>query len=115
MAIDREKGVRRTTVGDLLGESLFIPPYQRPYSWDAATAVQLLDDIREAFQGSNTAGPMDDPVSPFSYMLGSVILHWDEEEQRLNIVDGQQRLLTLAVLLELLESRSAGRDLAAAP
>ena len=58
---------------------------------------------------------MDDPVSPFSYMLGSVILHWDEEEQRLDVVNGQQRLLTLAVLLELLESRSAGRDLAAAP
>ena len=50
MAIDREKGVSVVTVGDLLNEDLTIPPYQRPYSWEPATALQLFDDIREAFK-----------------------------------------------------------------
>ena len=51
MAINREHGVRVATVGSLLDEDLWIPPYQRPYSWERSTALQLLDDIREAFNG----------------------------------------------------------------
>ena len=50
VAIRREDGVREVTVDELLLEDLRIPPYQRPYSWEPATALQLLDDIRKAFR-----------------------------------------------------------------
>jgi uncharacterized protein with ParB-like and HNH nuclease domain len=56
VAINREKGVRAVTVGDLLVEELRIPPYQRPYSWEPATALQLLDDIREAYRSRDQRG-----------------------------------------------------------
>jgi len=110
VAIDREKGVRRATVGELLDEDLSIPPYQRPYSWEPATAVQLLDDIRIAFKGSKQGEESSTPRLRTSYVLGAVILHSDEEGQKLSVVDGQQRLLTLTMLLDLLDQAQDGND-----
>ncbi|MDY0134229.1 MAG: DUF262 domain-containing protein [Atribacterota bacterium] len=91
--------VKPTTVGDLLSEALQIPPYQRPYSWRPDSALQLLDDIREAARQKNDA----------PYVLGAVILHNDNGT--LNVVDGQQRLITLRLLLDLLNDTNAYNDI----
>jgi len=93
--------VTPTTVGKLLAAHLKIPPYQRPYSWRPATALRLLDDIREA-KGQKSDVP---------YVLGAVILH--EEENHCNVVDGQQRLITLRMLLDLLEHPGSHIDITA--
>lgn len=85
----REDGVGAVCVGDLLEQNLRIPPYQRPYSWEPTTALQLLEDIKEA---SHHSGVL--------YVLGTVILH--EDDDVLNVVDGQQRLLTLRMILQRL-------------
>ena len=45
MAINGENGVSAVTVDELLKQGLRIPNYQRPYSWDVSTALQLVDDI----------------------------------------------------------------------
>jgi len=121
VAIQRENGVRGVTVDELMAEDLRIPPYQRPYSWDPATALQLLDDIRDAFR-SQAAG--DHAVKAgraggTSYVLGAVILHRDAENTDLNVVDGQQRLLTLLMIRKILAgsldgSVAPGEDPAAA-
>ena len=89
-----QNSVGRATVGELLREDLRIPHYQRPYSWEPDTALQLLDDIRGALHG-------DDRQTPASYVLGAVILH--NNGDGLDVVDGQQRLLTLRILLEMLD------------
>ncbi|WP_262852258.1 DUF262 domain-containing protein [Mumia quercus] len=102
MAIDREKGVRVVTVRDLLNEDLTIPSYQRPYSWEPATALQLFDDIREALKPASASADKDQAHGP-SYVLGAVILHLDDESDQTHVVDGQQRLLTLTMLLDLLD------------
>ena len=99
MAI-REGGVRATTVGDLIEENLRIPHYQRPFSWEPATALQLLDDIHES------RGDQLRPGVP--YVLGAVILH--AHDNVFDVVDGQQRLLTLRMLITLL-GRDSGDDL----
>ena len=113
MAIDREEGVRVVSVDDLLDEDLLIPPYQRRYSWEPATAEQLLDDIALAFTAENGVGDPGEAEGR-SYVLGAVILHRDEELQppELHVVDGQQRLLTLTMLLRLLENAEAGASAA---
>lgn len=101
MAI-REHGVSAVTVGDLLDpieHNLQIPHYQRPYSWEPATALQLVDDIRDS--------RADPDRSDIPYVLGAVILHEDGDEGRLDVVDGQQRLLTLRMILGILD----GHDL----
>lgn len=85
-------GVIAISVGNLLCQKLRIPHYQRPYSWEPATALQLLDDIREAMEDSD--------LHNVPYVLGAVILH--NTSQSLDVVDGQQRLLTLHLILLLL-------------
>lgn len=91
MAI-REGGVRASTVGDLIEENLRIPHYKRPYSWEPATALQLVDNIYES---------RGDPLRPGTpYVLGPVILH--AHDNVFDVVDGRQRLLTLRMLITLL-------------
>lgn len=90
-----------TTIGDLLLENkisrcangnsidninLVIPEYQRPYKWSARNAMQLLDDIIEARTNNKEV-----------YRVGTLILHHDGNSY--NIVDGQQRTITFALLL----------------
>lgn len=87
-------GVSSIKVGKLLAQNLRIPQYQRPYSWKPAMALQLFDDIEEARK--------DDERREVPYVLGAVILHTDGPN--LDVVDGQQRLLTLRMILFLSET-----------
>ncbi|NLY28655.1 MAG: DUF262 domain-containing protein [Alcaligenaceae bacterium] len=91
--------VSAISVGNLLAQNLQIPHYQRPYSWHPATALQLLDDIQQAMEDADRH---DVP-----YVLGAVILHdtgsnIDVKVSGLDVVDGQQRLITLQTILDLL-------------
>ena len=89
--------ISRVNVGDSLKNiKLVIPNYQRPYKWTAKNAVQLLDDIIEAKNDNKEV-----------YRVGTLILHHDEGSNVYNIVDGQQRVTTFALLLyALLEEKS---------
>jgi hypothetical protein len=80
------------TVKQLLELSLIIPPYQRPYKWQAHNVNQLIEDVMLHRNKSR-------------YRLGTVVLH-QETASELSIVDGQQRLLTLAMLYSLLDKNS---------
>ncbi len=95
-----------TTIGDLLlrdritrrkdnkpieNVRLVIPDYQRPYKWTARNAIQLLDDIIEAKNNNKEV-----------YRVGTLILHKETDVRGndiYNIVDGQQRTITFALLL----------------
>lgn len=82
------------SVGNLLGlENLDIPPYQRPYRWSTKNVRQLLEDILL----SKNAGKKN-------YRIGSVILHENQKEQTLDLVDGQQRVTTLFLLQKACEN-----------
>lgn len=69
---------------------LKIPEYQRPYKWTAKNANQLLDDIIEAMNANKDV-----------YRVGTLILYKEQEEYY--IVDGQQRTITLSLLLKSLD------------
>ena len=73
--------------GSLESLKLTIPDYQRPYKWTAKNAGQLLDDIEGAMNGNKEV-----------YRVGTLILHHDKNDNY-NIVDGQQRTITFALLL----------------
>lgn len=70
-----------------------IPGYQRPYSWEESHIDQLWDDLYEAY---NNNGNGDD-----SYFLGTIILV-DNDDDRLDILDGQQRITTLVIFYAVL-------------
>lgn len=75
----------------LEGILLKIPEYQRPYKWTAKNANLLLDDIENAMMDNKEV-----------YRVGTLILHHDLREGTYNIVDGQQRTITFALLLHSL-------------
>lgn len=74
------------SVKQLLSENqLTIPEYQRPYKWNQHNIASLFNDIRTQ---------CDKPA----YRLGTIVLHRSKDNDGkdiLNIVDGQQRTLTL--------------------
>ncbi len=68
-----------------------VPKYQRAYSWDYEQCDQLYKDITDSYNIKE------------DYFLGNIILARSEEyEDRPNIVDGQQRLITLYLILKVL-------------
>lgn len=85
--------ITRSQTGDPISNvDLVVPEYQRPYKWSAKNANQLLDDILEAHSNNKEV-----------YRVGTLILHKDSSEAY-NIVDGQQRTITFALLLKCLVS-----------
>src|SRR5690625_4351278 len=78
-----------------LARCLHIPEYQRPYPWSSEQLSALLNDIRQHRERLKQTKNYD-----LSYYLGSLILH--QNEGRLNIIDGQQCVTTLALLTSLL-------------
>lgn len=84
---------------DQFGTELRVPGFQRPYSWKPHNALQLCQDLAE----------QEEQKADEDYVLGTVILHSADENGRTvyNIVDGQQRLVTLNVLRQLLDSGGA--------
>lgn len=81
-----------------------IPLYQRPYSWTNEQAEELLQDLLEAMDSGEEA--VED-LAP--YFLGSIVLNKGEESES-QIIDGQQRLVTLTILLSVLRSLSKESD-----
>lgn len=78
---------------ELFEKNLCIPQYQRCYTWDPAHVTDLVMDLAKR-NGS--------------FLLGTVILHAQEDGKAFDIVDGQQRLVTLTILLHELNPRVEG-------
>lgn len=76
------------TLKELFNNYLFIPDYQRIYCWKKENVIRLFKDITENSDGE--------------YHLGGIILHKNEGKKGFDVVDGQQRLVTLTLLLEAL-------------
>lgn len=85
--------------------SLAIPEYQRPYVWGKKEVSQLLQDLQAYSSDSSKDKPL--------YYLGSIILH--KQGNKLNIIDGQQRLTTLAILQQYLDASKAPKISFASP
>jgi uncharacterized protein with ParB-like and HNH nuclease domain len=78
--------------GTQITGALTIPEYQRPYRWSEVQIKKLLSDYQLYL---NDIAESD---GQYGYYLGSVILHQSAENGCLNIIDGQQRLTTLALI-----------------
>lgn len=78
-----------STVGSFFATSGFlVPNYQREYAWGKDQVKQFLEDINEAKEANSG-----------EYFLGLFILtkNMDSEDDRYDVVDGQQRILTLTL------------------
>lgn len=74
--------------GNLLKQMRFsVPPHQRPYAWLDAQINDLYRDIYDALR--RTAE---------EYFLGTIVLA-KTVDSRLSVIDGQQRLVTISILI----------------
>lgn len=86
------------TLEDLKRRRLVIPCFQRPYRWTRDEAAVLFDDLM-AFQ---EVAKLD---SSIRYSLGTIVTaRLDPRGEELFVLDGQQRLTTVALLENVLES-----------
>jgi len=68
-----------------------VPAYQRPYSWEYDQCFQLYTDLMAAFKSKE------------DYFIGNIIIAKSESNKGiLEIIDGQQRLITLILLIKVL-------------
>ena len=84
------------SINELLKMDLDIPDYQRPYKWSIQNIEDLLNDITNAISDSERyrAG--------FKYRIGTIIVHKNENNMY-DVVDGQQRIISLTLLKQYLE------------
>jgi hypothetical protein len=82
------------SVGNLLrsGNSYVVPPYQRNYAWEEDQYGVFWFDISKTFLGRTP-----------EYFLGSIVIN-NAQIPQLFVIDGQQRLITTAVLLSALRN-----------
>src|SRR2546430_2517287 len=90
------------------GRRYTIDTYQREYSWETKHVEDLVTDLGQRFLGEWSPLHERREVQHYqSYFLGPIITTADE---RINLIDGQQRLTTLTLLLIFLRRLQEGRD-----
>ena len=72
-----------------------IPDYQRPYAWDEIECTTLWDDIFAFAIPNNDCKSFNETDE---YFLGPIVT-FRNKDNKLEIIDGQQRLTTLMLLL----------------
>lgn len=90
----------------LIKENITIPHYQRPYVWDTERVKILLEDLDEYLQ----IDTKQDKNKPKKYLLGSLIIYYNDNKNEFEVVDGQQRLVSLALILLCLEKLEKGEN-----
>lgn len=80
------------SIKELLELKFFIPSYQRGYRWDKQQIEDLLEDILEF---SNLGGKQNGEF----YCLQPIIVKEDKENNKYQLIDGQQRLTTIYIIL----------------
>ncbi len=79
----------------LKAHRLRVPPYQREYAWTYEEARQLFEDLTNA------------KLENKDYFLGTIVTINTGDSNPLEIVDGQQRLTTTAILLAAIRNHLA--------
>ncbi|MCQ2191893.1 MAG: DUF262 domain-containing HNH endonuclease family protein [Paludibacteraceae bacterium] len=97
--------IDQKSIKDLFSDKksdFLIPDYQRPYAWDDKECLTLWEDI------FSFAFPEDDCTKFNSdndeYFLGPIVT-FKNSDNKLEIIDGQQRLTTLMLLLRAFHSK----------
>ena len=100
------------SVNELLGMNFFIPSYQRGYRWTEQQVKDLLDDVNE-FRPET----VKDTNEKTWYCLQPLVVKKIDDERKseckldekdwYEVIDGQQRLTTIFIILNLIDSESA--------
>ena len=90
-------GIGEISVPNLLGLNLVIPDYQRAYCWRKENIVGLLEDVSHWQQRHS---------NDKKYRIGTIILK-EQSNKNYDVIDGQQRIITLGILQSELKKPDA--------
>ena len=93
-------GLSIMSVEELLNLKFRIPDYQRGYCWDEQNVLAFLDDMRKWL--------LDHHEGDMQYRIGTIVLK--EKGDTFDVIDGQQRLTTLALFAALSGKWAGGKD-----
>ena len=82
----------------LKSHQLVVAPNQRDYAWDETYVTKLLQDLTKAIADGET-----------TYFLGTIVTI-PRQDGSLEVVDGQQRLATTALLLAAIRDYLSGKE-----
>lgn len=85
------KSPKALPIGEIIKNRKFrVPMYQRNYKWGTCTAEKLAKDLIESSRKSITKS------------IGLLTLHQGMDSEFLDIIDGQQRFITLSIIFNIL-------------
>jgi hypothetical protein len=88
-------------VKQILKERHYIPIYQRDYTWSESNVKQLWEDLFDHIK-LDQYGRL---INPVGYFLGAMVfIDHDKNNQLYEVVDGQQRLVTLTTMLSVVSA-----------
>ncbi|MDP8034195.1 DUF262 domain-containing protein [Pasteurella atlantica] len=87
---NQENLSKSLTINDIFKDRYIIPLYQRNYAWGKDEIERLLDDISKASENTEN-----------NYYIGTLVVY-KRNDDRFEVIDGQQRLTTLYILLSYL-------------
>ncbi|MBE8232997.1 MAG: DUF262 domain-containing protein, partial [Endozoicomonadaceae bacterium] len=70
------------------GNEFEVPSFQRYYSWKEKQIQDLLEDIKDSIEANDE-----------NFFLGPILLRRTEDPRKFHIIDGQQRLVTLSMII----------------
>lgn len=71
-----------------------IPRYQRKYVWEEKQWRELLDDLKYCLENESVFSDQD-----WTHFLGSFVFEKTSKDNKLVVIDGQQRLTTIVIML----------------
>jgi len=83
------------SISEILEYDFFIPSYQRGYRWGEQQVKDLLNDIWEFSQNK---------TNDEFYPLQPIVVFNDEENNRFEVIDGQQRITTIYIIFKYLSN-----------
>lgn len=90
---------KEKSIGELLSNNFFVVPYnQRPYTWEEEKWEELWEDLKEIRR--DRIQDSRDPYKIFHF-LGPMFFIINQESN-LEIFDGQQRLVTITIMLQVM-------------
>ena len=92
--------MERRAIPELLDKKYYIPEYQRGYRWEKQQVLDLLNDLMTYFSG-RTQGQF--------YCLQPIVVKEIEidNENWYEVIDGQQRLTTLRIIMQIFDELNA--------
>jgi uncharacterized protein with ParB-like and HNH nuclease domain len=97
-----EINTEKKKIGEIFVDNFLfkIPNFQRSFSWRKDNFSELFEDIYAASDENQE-----------EYFLGSIILQREGESRTYSIIDGQQRLTSIAILLAVMRDKTKDENL----